>query len=40
MFEERQKRVEENIKSGMGPAVRPTNEDRYNPNILLEILKM
>jgi hypothetical protein len=32
--------VEEALKTGKGRAVRPTNEEQYNPNILLEILKM
>ena len=40
MLIEREKQVAENIRKGTGAAVRPTTEEYYNPEILLEILKL
>ena len=40
MLIERERQVAENIRKGTGSAVRPTAEEYYNPDILLEILKL
>jgi len=38
ILQNKQNEWEQNVASGEGTAVRPTNEEVYDPNILLEIL--